>query len=215
LDIITEPLLCQGVKRNRCRERAEELLAQVGLDPRFIDRYPHSFSGGQRQRLGIARALSVSPRLVVADEPVSALDVSVQAHILNLMLELQKKFHLTYLFISPDLGVVRYICNRIAVMYQGRIVEIGEVTSVYSRPWHPYTSALLSAVPDADPKSSWDVKQYKEEDTFRGQIGCAYRGRCQNAKKICETLTPELKRFEEGRYAACHFAESLSLPGTG
>jgi oligopeptide/dipeptide ABC transporter ATP-binding protein len=215
LDIIAEPLICQGIRRNEYRDRVEELLTQVGLDPQYIDRYPHSFSGGQRQRIGIARALSVSPRLIVADEPVSALDVSVQAHILNLMLELQRKYQLTYLFISHDLGVVRYICNRIAVMYRGRIVEMGEAKSLYAAPLHPYTSALLGAVPDADPNSRWEVEAHREEDTGREEAGCSYRERCPAARNICKAETPVFRRLSGDRHAACHFAESLNLAGVG
>lgn len=213
LDIIAEPLICQGIRRKDCIDRVKELLIQVGLDPNYIDRYPHSFSGGQRQRLGIARALSVSPKLIVADEPVSALDVSVQAHILNLMMELQKQYQLTYLFISHDLGVVRYVCNRIAVMYRGRIVEMGETKTLYASPLHPYTSALLSAVPDADPKSRWEVEAIKGEDKQRGIAGCAYCERCPAARELCREKTPELRPLEGERFAACHYAEDLKLAG--
>jgi oligopeptide/dipeptide ABC transporter ATP-binding protein len=214
LDIVAEPLLCQGMNRRDCTPKVQELLTQVGLDSQYIDRYPHSFSGGQRQRIGIARALSVSPKLIVADEPVSALDVSVQAHILNLMLNLQQKYQLTYLFISHDLGVVRYVCNRVAVMYRGRVVELGEVSKLYAAPLHPYTSALLSAVPDADPRSRWEVEPtQKEDEDDRGEAGCVYCKRCRAAKEICETITPQLRSFEKNRQAACHFAESLKLPG--
>ena len=154
LDLVGEPLLVHGMKSRREREqRVADLLRRVGLRPEYMRRFPHAFSGGERQRIGIARALALQPRLVVADEPVSALDVSVQAQILNLLFDLQEEFRLTYLFVAHDLSVVRYISNRVAVMYVGRIVELGETEEIFTAPKHPYTAALLSAVPEPDPRT--------------------------------------------------------------
>jgi len=196
-------------------ERVRDLLELVGLNPRHMKRYPHEFSGGQRQRIGIARALALNPRLIIADEPVSALDVSVQAQVINLLEDLQKRFNLTYLFIAHDLSVVYHISDRIAVMYVGKIVEIGKAEEVYHRPGHPYTEALVSAVPVIDP----DVKP--ERILLEGDVpnpanppsGCTFHPRCRYAKKICGKKEPPLEDIGDGHYVACHFASKLSLKG--
>jgi oligopeptide/dipeptide ABC transporter ATP-binding protein len=189
------------------RERVRELIGLVGLRPEHIDRYPHEFSGGQRQRIGIARALALNPKLVVADEAVSALDVSIQAQILNLLVSLQKQLGLTYIFISHDLGVVRHISDRVGVMYLGRIVELASVQSLYSRPAHPYTKALLSAVPEAK------VATGKRRIVLAGDVpspaqlpkGCPFHPRCSYRQDICETVAPPLVEIDADHVAACHF----------
>ncbi|KAF0825123.1 dipeptide ABC transporter ATP-binding protein [Cytobacillus firmus] len=198
-------------KANR-RRRAIELLEQVGLKEEHIDRYPHEFSGGQRQRIGIARALAVEPKLIICDEAVSALDVSVQAQVLNLLKKLQKEYGLTYLFISHDLGVVRHISDRIIVMYLGKVVEIAEKKSLFSNPRHPYTQALLSAIPEPNRKKK------KERIILKGDVpspidppaGCRFHTRCPLATDLCRQSDPELKSLGEGHQAACHYAEAIS-----
>jgi len=216
MDIVGEPLIIHGVARGKeVEERVRDLLELVGLNPRHMKRYPHEFSGGQRQRIGIARALALNPRLIIADEPVSALDVSVQAQVINLLEDLQKRFDLTYLFIAHDLSVVYHISDRIAVMYVGKIVEIGKAEEVYHRPGHPYTEALVSAVPVIDP----DVKP--ERILLEGDVpnpanppsGCTFHPRCRYAKKICGEKEPPLEDIGDGHYVACHFAHKLSLKG--
>jgi oligopeptide/dipeptide ABC transporter ATP-binding protein len=207
-DIITEPMKVLGVGNREEREaRAKDLLDEVGLDQSYYDRYPHEFSGGQRQRIGIARALSVNPDFVVCDEPVSALDVSVQAQILELLDDLQDEFGLTYLFISHDLSVVRYICDSLAVMYLGTIVEIGESEDIFENPQHPYTRALLSAVPDPDPEVDRD-RTFLEgsppspEDPPKG---CRFQTRCPDKiGSICEEAPPEFYDIEDGHRSACY-----------
>ncbi|MFE9553938.1 ABC transporter ATP-binding protein [Streptomyces sp. NPDC006703] len=211
--IISDPLLAHGSSSATARARAVELMDLVGLIPEHIDRYPHEFSGGQAQRIGIARALALSPRLIVADEPVSALDVSVQAQIVNLMERLQKELGLAYLFIAHDLSVVKRVCDRVAVMYLGRIVEIGAKERVYAAPAHPYTRALLSAVPLPDPAA----ERSRERITLLGDPpspaapppGCAFHPRCASAEEICRTQAPVLRTVVpgEGREVACHFPE--------
>ncbi|MGN7175991.1 ABC transporter ATP-binding protein [Cytobacillus sp. SAFR-174] len=194
------------------RRRAVELLEQVGLKEEHIDRYPHEFSGGQRQRIGIARALAVEPKLIICDEAVSALDVSVQAQVLNLLKKLQKEYGLTYLFISHDLGVVRHISDRIIVMYLGKVVEIAEKKSLFSNPRHPYTQALLSAIPEPNRKKK------KERIILKGDVpspidppaGCRFHTRCPLATDLCRQSDPELKSLGEGHQAACHYAEAIS-----
>jgi len=219
MDIIAEPLRAHGYSRKDQEERVKELLELVGLRAEYARRYPHSFSGGQRQRIGIARALALNPSVVVADEPVSALDVSVQAQVLNLLLDLQEQMGLTYLFISHDLSVVRYLCDRVAVMYLGRIVELADVDILYGQPRHPYTSTLLSSVPDADPRSAWHAKAIKGEITGppREVRGCAFAPRCPYAVGICKSTAPELRSISTDESVthevACHLAEELELEG--
>ncbi|MFE1904857.1 ABC transporter ATP-binding protein [Streptomyces gardneri] len=212
--IISDPLMVQGSSAADARKRAVELMDLVGLIPEHIDRYPHEFSGGQAQRIGIARSLATSPRLVVADEPVSALDVSVQAQIVNLMERLQRELGLAYLFIAHDLSVVKRVCDRVAVMYLGRIVEIGVKERVYAAPAHPYTRALLSAVPLPDPAA----ERARERITLLGDPpspaapppGCTFHPRCPKAQEICRTEAPLLRIASPGeaRQVACHFPEA-------
>ncbi len=210
-NIISEPMECAGIGLSERKERVRELMEMVGLNPEYISRYPHAFSGGQRQRIGIARALALRPALVLADEPVSALDVSVQAQILNLIKDLKEKLGTTYLFIGHDLGVVRYICDRIGVMYMGRIVELCDAKSLFDNPLHPYTETLLKAVPDADPDQKW----MEDEDTpseipaakTLTAVGCAFTPRCKYRCERCEKETPVLREVETDgikRLVACH-----------
>jgi peptide/nickel transport system ATP-binding protein len=216
LDIVGEPLLVHGEKNASLRtERVAQLLRLVGLRPEYMRRYPHAFSGGQRQRIGIARALALNPRLVVADEPVSALDVSVQAQILNLMLDLQEELGLTYLFVAHDLSVVRHISDRVAVMYVGRIVETAKTEDLFSRPLHPYTEALLSAVPKPDPRlrSGRIVLQGEVADPANPPPGCYFHPRCSYAVDDCRRRTPEQREIAPGHFVSCHRAEELQLRG--
>ena len=216
LEIVGEPLRVNGVARGRALEdRVATLLRRVGLHPEYMRRYPHAFSGGERQRIGIARALALDPRLVVADEPVSALDVSVRAQVLNLLQDLQAELHLTYLFISHDLSVVQYICDRVAVMYVGRIVEVAPTRRLFAAPRHPYTEALLSAVPKPDPRlrGSRIVPEGEVADPANPPSGCYFHPRCRYAEDRCRTERPVLREVSPGQYAACHFAESLQLRG--
>jgi oligopeptide/dipeptide ABC transporter ATP-binding protein len=210
-EIIAEPLVVHNMLTGKEKEsRVHELLELVGLTSYHAKRYAHEFSGGQRQRIGIARALALNPKLIVADEPVSALDVSIQSQVLNLMQDLQQEFGLTYLFISHDLSVVEHISNRVGVMYLGRIVEISDKDSLYDKPLHPYTQSLLSAVPVANPR----IK--KERIILEGDIpspsnppkGCAFHPRCRSCMDICKTTVPEMKEIDPGHYAACHLYES-------
>jgi oligopeptide/dipeptide ABC transporter ATP-binding protein len=215
-DIVAEPLEAFGLVRNRKekRERVAELLTQVGLSPSFMDRYPRQFSGGQRQRIGIARAISVDPSLIVADEPVSALDVSVQAQIVNLLQDLQEQKHFSYLFIAHDLAVVRHIADRVMVMYLGRVVEIGEKELIYSAPQHPYTQALLSAAPEADPdvKAKRIILEGDVPSPTRIPPGCSFHTRCPLAQDICKVERPALRQVAPGQSAACHFATPNPIP---
>ncbi|MCP4642509.1 MAG: ABC transporter ATP-binding protein, partial [bacterium] len=209
-------LLCHGMTSRREREdRVRELLKVVGLKPDHLRRYPHAFSGGQRQRIGIARALALNPKLVVADEPVSALDVSVQAQVLNLLMKLQRELNLTYLFIAHDLSVVRHISDRVAVMYVGKLVELTEVDRLFAHPKHPYTEALMSAVPVADPEQKWARKPLRGEvaDPSNPPSGCLFHPRCPYAQDRCRQEGPELREIEPGHFVRCHLAEDLNLEG--
>jgi len=213
LDIVGEPLLVHGVRGRRRRQRVVDLLRQVGLRPQHLTRYPHAFSGGQRQRIGIARALALEPRLIVADEPVSALDVSVQAQVLNLLQQLQERLGLTYLFIAHDLSVVRHIADRVAVMYAGQIVEVAATEALFTRPRHPYSHALLSAAPLPEPDRPADRLVLTGEVADPGNLpaGCAFHPRCPYAQPACRTDPPELRGLGPDRSARCHFAEDLTL----
>jgi len=198
-------------------ERVAHTLERVGLRPEVMRRYPHAFSGGQRQRIGIARAIVLDSRLVVADEAVSALDVSVRAQILKLLQSLKRQMNLTYLFISHDLSVVEYIADRVAVMYVGKVVELAGTEALYHRPMHPYTEALMSAVPNPDPtqRSKRVVLSGEIPDPANPPSGCHFHPRCPYAQARCKTDPPELREVAPGRLAACHFAEQLSLRGAG
>jgi oligopeptide/dipeptide ABC transporter ATP-binding protein len=210
--ILGEPLKVHGIRRDRGERelRVRELLAQVGLLPQHAWRYPHQLSGGQRQRVGIARALAMEPALIVCDEPVSALDVSIQAQIINLLEELQERLGLTYLFIAHDLSVVRHISDRVAVMYLGKIVELADRKAIYDEPLHPYTRALLSAVPIPDPK----IEAKRERTVLRGEVpsplnppsGCVFHPRCPVAVDRCSAEIPPLRELRPGHWAACHLA---------
>uniref|UniRef100_UPI0035E45EC7 ABC transporter ATP-binding protein n=1 Tax=Rhizobium populisoli TaxID=2859785 RepID=UPI0035E45EC7 len=214
--IISEPLEVFGMVQSsrQRRERVAELLSQVGLSPTFMDRYPRQFSGGQRQRIGIARAISVNPQFIVADEPVSALDVSVQAQIVNLMQDLQQSRGFSYLFIAHDLSVVRHIADRVAVMYLGRIVEIGPKARIYNAPSHPYTQALLSAVPEPDPETRRARIILKGDVPNPANVpkGCSFHTRCPIAQDICRVERPKLAETEQEHLAACHFAKPMPIP---
>lgn len=215
-DIIGEPLLINGVSNAaERRERVRELLDLVQLPAAYMNRFPHAFSGGQRQRIGIARALALNPSLIVADEPVSALDVSVQAQILNLLLDLQDRLGLTYLFVAHDLSVVKHVSDRVAVMYVGRIVEIASTKALYESPRHPYTEALLSAVPKPDPRVRADriILERDVADPANPPPGCYFHPRCRHAVDRCKVETPTLKKIEDERWVSCHRADELSLRG--
>jgi peptide/nickel transport system ATP-binding protein len=216
LDIVGEPLLVHGVGDPRERtDRVVELLRLVGLRPEYMRRYPHAFSGGQRQRIGIARALALNPRLIVADEPVSALDVSVQAQILNLLLELQEQLGLTVLFVAHDLSVVKHISERVAVMYVGRIVETAPTEELFAAPKHPYTEALMSAVPIPDPRlrSERIVLQGEVADPANTPSGCHFHPRCKYATPVCSQESPVQEEISPNHFVRCHHARQLTLRG--
>lgn len=209
-DIIAEPLDIQlKLSANERMERVLETMNRAGLNTRFVNRYPHEFSGGQRQRIGIARAIALNPKIMVCDEPVSALDVSIQAQVINLLMDLQKEMGMAYIFISHDLSVIKHISDRVAVMYLGHLVEIADKKDIYAHPMHPYTVALLSAIPVPDRKHK------KEKIVLEGDLpspanppsGCVFHTRCYKAKDICKTEVPELKDCGNGHCCACHFPE--------
>ena len=214
-DIIAEPLLVNGVPPAQRQSRVRELLDLVGLPAATRARFPHAFSGGQRQRIGIARALALDPTLVVADEPVSALDVSVQAQIINLLLDLQDRLRLSMLFVAHDLGVVRHVSDRVAVMYLGRIVETAPTTALYATPRHPYTEALLAAVPKPDPALRDETSAPAGEiaDPANPPSGCAFHPRCPYAVGRCRTELPVLREIAPAHWSACHRSAELSLRG--
>jgi peptide/nickel transport system ATP-binding protein len=218
LQIVGEPLKVNRVAQGReLEERVADLLRRVGLRPEYMRRYPHAFSGGERQRIGIARALALSPRLIVADEAVSALDVSVRAQILNLLEDLQEEFGLTYIFISHDLSVVEHLCDRVAVMYVGKVVEVASADHLYEDPQHPYTEALLSAVPKPDPR----LREHRNRIVLQGDVpdpanpppACLFHTRCPYAREHCDTKEPPLREIKPNHWAACHYSEELELRG--
>ncbi|MCU0522917.1 MAG: dipeptide ABC transporter ATP-binding protein [Anaerolineae bacterium] len=216
LELVGEPLVInQGMKGRELEDRVADLLRSVGLRPEYLRRYPHAFSGGQRQRIGIARALALNPRLVVCDEPVSALDVSVQAQILNLLREMQGRLGLTYLFVAHDLSVVRHIADRVAVMYVGKMVEKANTDELYPHPLHPYTEALMSAVPRPDPRATKKriVLEGEVADPSNPPSGCYFHPRCRYAQEVCRVETPVLRELEPEHFVSCHRAEELSLSG--
>ena len=219
-DIVAEPLVVNKIARGtELEDRVSELLRVVGLDPQFMRRYPHAFSGGQRQRIGVARALALNPKLIIGDEPVSALDVSVQAQVLNLLQELQERMGLTYLFISHDLAVVEHISDRVAIMYVGEIVEFADEETLFAAPKQPYTEALLSAVPKPDPdyKKEKIVLQGEVADPANTPAGCYFHPRCNYAQDICREESPELVNVaagdEDPHLVRCHFQDTLNLIG--
>jgi peptide/nickel transport system ATP-binding protein len=214
--IVGEPLIINQVCRGKeLEERVAQLLRSVGLSPEYMNRYPHAFSGGQRQRIGLARALALNPEFIVADEPVSALDVSVQAQVLNLIEDLQEQLHLTYLFIAHNMSVIKHVCDHVGVMYVGRIVEIGETKELFANPLHPYTEALLSAIPKPDPRSkrSRIILEGDVPNPANPPPGCYFHPRCRYAKDVCAQETPALREISPGHHAACHFADQLQLRG--
>jgi oligopeptide/dipeptide ABC transporter ATP-binding protein len=214
VQIIGQPLQLHGTPRDQVEDRVRELLKLVGLAPEHLNRYPHEFSGGQRQRIGVARALALEPRLIVLDEPVSALDVSVQAQIINLLDDLQDEFRLTYLFVAHDLSVVRHVSNRIAVMYLGKLMELSPSEELYTKPIHPYTFALLSAIPIPDPEENRSreriVVSGEPPNPIDPPPGCVFHPRCPRATEICREIEPPLVRYPSGHVAACHHPLNVS-----
>jgi oligopeptide transport system ATP-binding protein len=216
-DIVGEPfeIHTDVLPKGDRRQRVQQLLDLVGLNPEHINRYPHQFSGGQRQRIGIARGLALNPKVIICDEPVSALDVSVQAQILNLLVDLQQELRLTYLFVAHDLSVVRHISNRVAVMYVGRMVELAETDELFRTPRHPYTAALLSAVPEPDPRvrSKRIILQGEVANPAAPPSGCYFHPRCPFAIDVCRTETPAWREVARGHFVGCHRADELALAG--
>jgi len=214
VQIIGQPLQLHGTPRNKVEDRVRELLDQVGLAPEHVNRYPHEFSGGQRQRIGVARALALEPKLIVLDEPVSALDVSVQAQIINLLDDLQDEFKLTYLFVAHDLSVVRHVSDRIAVMYLGKLMEISPSEELYTKPIHPYTFALLSAIPIPDPRENRERERIvvggEPPNPIDPPSGCVFHPRCPRPTDICREVEPPLARYPNGHLAACHHPMNVS-----
>lgn len=216
LQIVGEPLLVNGVsKGSELRDRVAELLRVVGLRPEYMIRYPHAFSGGQRQRIGVARALALNPQLIVCDEPVSALDVSVQAQVLNLLQDLQAEFDLTYLFVAHDLSVIEHISDRVSVMYVGKLVEMAETGELFGHPLHPYTEALMSAVPKPDPRYQAEriILEGDVADPANPPSGCYFHPRCRYSIERCVQEEPELRELRPEHYVSCHRAEELDLVG--
>jgi len=216
LQIVGEPLAVNKVARGKeLEDRVADLLRVVGLRPEYMSRYPHAFSGGQRQRIGVARALALNPQFIVADEPVSALDVSIQAQILNLLQDLQAEFNLTYLFIAHDLSVIEHISDRVAVMYVGKLVESAGTEELFMNPQHPYTEALMSAVPKPDPRAKKEriVLPGEVADPANPPSGCYFHPRCQYAKEVCQVEEPSLREISSEHFVSCHRAEELSLAG--
>lgn len=215
-DIISEPLRINKLGTSEeIDQRVKDISKEVGLNIAHLKRYPHAFSGGQRQRVGIARALATNPRVIVCDEAVSALDVSIQAQVINLLEELQRKHGITYLFIAHDLSVVEHISDRVAVMYVGQVTELAETDALFTKPLHPYTEALMSAVPKPDPRLR--MKRIVLEGEVPSPVdppsGCYFHPRCRYCKDLCSTVKPELREIEQGHFSACHFAEELELKG--
>ncbi len=216
LDIVGEPLQATGVATgSELEDRVRDLIGRVGLSIETLKRYPHAFSGGQRQRIGIARALATNPRLIVADEPVSALDVSVQAQILNLLQDLQREFHLSTLFVAHDLSVIEHVSDRVAVMYVGKIIELAETEELYLSPLHPYTEALMSAVSTTDPDAKRDriILQGEVANPANPPSGCYFHPRCRYAQPECSQIEPVWSEVRPGHFAKCHFAGQLNLRG--
>jgi oligopeptide/dipeptide ABC transporter ATP-binding protein len=210
LNIIKEPLIIHRIGDQKTREKtALDMMAKVGLGAQHARRYAHEFSGGQRQRIGIARALVLHPELIIADEPVSSLDVSIQAQILNLLLDLKKDFGLTYLFVSHDLNVIRFMAERVAVMYLGKMVEAAPNRKLYDRPLHPYTRMLLAAIPACDPRRKEKNVAIRGEAIAENDQGCAFRNRCPHRTAVCSEQMPELKEMDEQHFCACHLAGTI------
>ncbi len=216
LEIVGEPFILHKIASGKeIKDRVAELLKKVGLRPEYMTRYPHAFSGGQRQRIGIARALALGPQLVVCDEPVSALDVSIQAQILNLLRDLQSELHLTYLFVAHDMSVVEHISDRVAVMYVGKLVEMAETEQLFGSPLHPYTEALMSAVPKPDPRyhDTNILLEGEVADPANPPSGCYFHPRCRYATPLCKQETPSLREVRPDHFVSCHRAEELTLAG--